>query len=205
MDGLFRLGLLALHFLVLDGVEVDVTDTLHHVLTFKGHKAKATVTLGLVVHQHDCFLHLQATQRSSVTTHEEPGHPGLIKHHSLHYYWPKHITIYPQKSSHNYTSIYNTNLASMFTIATATPGKDIRINTNLAKGGEVGLDLFSTGLLTHPTNKNLLGAICPALVLGCGMLGVNLFAIQHMVGYRDHLLHTTGISKCDETKATAPL
>lgn len=92
----------------------------------------------------------------------------------------------------------------MFTRATATPGKT-QINTNLAKRGEVGLDLFSTGLLTHPTNKDLLRAVCPALVLGGSMLGVNLFAIQHMVGDGDHLFHTTGISKCDETEATAPL
>lgn len=57
-DRLLRLGLLALHLLVLDRVEVDLAHAIHHVLVLERHKAEAAVTPRLLVHQHHSLLHL---------------------------------------------------------------------------------------------------------------------------------------------------
>ena len=45
------------HLLVLDGVEVNLTDPVHRLLLFKGDKAEAAVALRLLVHQHHRLLH----------------------------------------------------------------------------------------------------------------------------------------------------
>ena len=50
---LLGLSLLALHHLVVDLMEVDLTNSLHCVLYGEGHKAKSPMSVGLfVVHQH---------------------------------------------------------------------------------------------------------------------------------------------------------
>ena len=53
---LLRLGLLALHHLVVDLVEVDLADSLYSVLAGESHKSKAPMSVCLlVVHQHGVF------------------------------------------------------------------------------------------------------------------------------------------------------
>lgn len=54
--GLLGLRALALHLLVLDGVEVDVAHALHGLLRVEGDEAEAAVALGLLVHEHDGVL-----------------------------------------------------------------------------------------------------------------------------------------------------
>ena len=50
---LLGLGLLALHHLVVDLMEVDLAHPLHRVLYGEGHKAESPMSVGLfVVHQH---------------------------------------------------------------------------------------------------------------------------------------------------------
>ena len=49
-------GLLALHLLVLDGVEVDLADAVDRLLLLEGDEAEASVTFCLLVHQHHRLL-----------------------------------------------------------------------------------------------------------------------------------------------------
>ena len=49
-------GLLALHLLVLDGVEVDLADAVDCLLLLEGDEAEASVTFCLLVHQHHRLL-----------------------------------------------------------------------------------------------------------------------------------------------------
>ena len=44
------------HLLVLDGVEVDLADSVHGLLLLEGDEAEAAVPLGLLVHQHHRLL-----------------------------------------------------------------------------------------------------------------------------------------------------
>ena len=50
-------GLLALHLLVLDGVEVDLADAVDCLLLLEGDEAEASVTFCLLVHQHHRLLY----------------------------------------------------------------------------------------------------------------------------------------------------
>ena len=50
-------GLLALHLLVLDGVEVDLADAIDCLLLLEGDEAEASVTFCLLVHQHHRLLY----------------------------------------------------------------------------------------------------------------------------------------------------
>jgi hypothetical protein len=52
------LGLLALDLLVLDGVEVDLADAVHHVLVLESDEPETAVSLRLLIHQHHGLLHL---------------------------------------------------------------------------------------------------------------------------------------------------
>ena len=49
-------GLLALHLLVLDGVEMDLAYAVDRLLLLEGDEAEASVTFGLLVHQHHRLL-----------------------------------------------------------------------------------------------------------------------------------------------------
>ena len=49
-------GLLALHLLVLDGVEVDLADAVDCLLLLEGDEAEASMTFCLLVHQHHRLL-----------------------------------------------------------------------------------------------------------------------------------------------------
>ena len=58
LDRLLGLRLLALHFLVLDHVEVELAYALHHLATLECDEAEATVASRLIVHQHHRLFNL---------------------------------------------------------------------------------------------------------------------------------------------------
>lgn len=128
-----RLGLLALHLLVLDGVEVDLADAVHHILVLEGDETESAMALRLLVHEHDGLFHL-------------------------------------------------------------------------AELVEVGLDLLRGGVLADAAHEDLLGLVgLLGPVLGRGVLGVDLLAVQRVDGHLEHVVHAVRLGEGDEAEAAAPL